>query len=406
MTSDDNHGDGMLNKGMLNGVRILDFTRLLAGPYATRILADFGAEVIKVQSKKIAKGAESNIGGYFSTWNRNKRSITLNMDHPEAREIALKLTAISDIVIDNFSPRVMSNWGLGYERLRTVKSDLIMIEMSGMGQTGPWKNFVAFGPTLQALGGLTYLTSYDTVSPMGPGYAHADHVAGLYGALAALAALAYRDRTGLGRYINLSEYEAVCTLIGPALLDVIGNQNNPVPQGNRPANIPAAPYGCYRCQGKDRWCVIAVFDDTQWQALCHIIDRPDWAEEERFSGVVERKGHMEEMDRGIGQWTSRHKAETVVSLLQGAGIPAGVVQNAQDLANDPQLKARDFFVPLDHPVLGKTTGDGSPIKFKKNETRDWKPSPLLGQDNRYVYTTLLGFTDSQLSSYEKKGIIV
>jgi crotonobetainyl-CoA:carnitine CoA-transferase CaiB-like acyl-CoA transferase len=173
----------LMNQGILKGLRILDFTWVLAGPYATRILADFGAEVIKVQSKKTAGGVESNLTGYFSHWNRNKRSITLDMSHPGANEIILRLARISDVVIENFSTRVMSNWGLAYDRLKEVKPDLIMVSMSAMGQTGPWKDFVAFGPALQALSGLTYLTQHQE-SPLGVGYAYADLVAGLYAALA------------------------------------------------------------------------------------------------------------------------------------------------------------------------------------------------------------------------------
>ena len=187
-----------MNQGILKGLRILDFTWVLAGPYATRILADFGAEVIKVQSKKTAGGAESNLTGHFSHWNRNKRSITLDMSHPEAKEIILKLTEQSDVVIENFSTRVMSNWGLDYERLKEVRPDIIMVSMSGMGQTGPWKDFVAFGPALQALSGLTYLTSFAQESPLGLGYAYADPVAGLHASFAILAALEFRDRTGKG----------------------------------------------------------------------------------------------------------------------------------------------------------------------------------------------------------------
>jgi len=239
----------MMDTEILSGMRVLDFTRVLAGPYATRILADFGAEVIKVQSKKTANGAESNTSSYFTTWNRNKRSITLDMSYPEAREIALRLTAISDVVTENFSPRVMLNWGLDYKRLKEVRADLIMVSMSGMGQTGPWKDFVAFGPTIQALSGITYLTSFSKDSPTGLGYSYADHIAGLYAVFAVLAALEYRDRTGRGQYIDLSEYEAMCTLMGPALLDVSVNSEDVLPQGNRSGYIPAAPYGCYRCSG-------------------------------------------------------------------------------------------------------------------------------------------------------------
>ena len=394
-----------MSQEILKGLRILDFTWVLAGPYATRILADFGAEVIKVQSKKTAGGVESNLTGYFSHWNRNKRSITLDMSTPEAKEIVSRLVRISDVLIENFSTRVMSNWGLGYERLKEVRPDLIMVSMSAMGQVGPWKDFVAFGPALQALSGLTYLTSFAQESPLGMGYAYADPIAGLYAALGILAALEFRDRTGKGQTIDLSQYEAMCTLLGPALLNASANHKDISPQGNHSDNVPAAPYGCYQCSGADRWCVIGVFNESEWENLCNILGRPDWTREERFSHLSRRKENKEDLDRFLEQWTLLHSPEEVVNLLQQGGVAAGVVQNAEDLANDPHLMARDFFIPLEHPVLGKTVADASPIKFKENSRVEWESAPLLGEDNRYVYMELLGFTEGELSSYIEKGII-
>ncbi len=394
-----------IDKGILNGLRVLDFTWVLAGPYATRILADFGAEVIKVQSRKTAGGAESNTSGYFNTWNRNKRSITLDLGYPEAKEIALKLAAISDVVIENFSPRVLANWGLSYEKLKEVKPDLIMVSMSAMGQTGPWRDFVAFGPTIQAISGLTYLTSFNKESPMGLGYSYADPIAGLYTTLAVLAALEKRDQTGQGEYIDVSEYEAMCTLMGPTLLDISCNDKEPLPQGNRSDHLPAAPYGCYRCLGRDSWCVIAVFNEEEWQALCRVLGQSGWTAEKKLSTQLKRKEHREELDELIEKWTSKHPAEKVVHLLQAEGVPSGVVQNAEDLARDPHLMARDFFIDLEHPVLGRTTSDTSPIRFREKMTLDWKAGPLLGEDNRYVYMELLGLTEMELSSYIEKRII-
>jgi crotonobetainyl-CoA:carnitine CoA-transferase CaiB-like acyl-CoA transferase len=327
------------------------------------------------------------------------------MSFPEAKGIVLKLTKMSDVLIENFSPRVMSNWGLDYERLKKVKPDLIMMSMSAMGQNGPWKDFVAFGPTLQALSGLTDLTSYVKDSPMGLGYAYADTISGLYAALTILAALEYRDRTGKGQHIDLSEYEAICTVMGPSFLDISINHKEILPQGNRSDNLLAAPYGCYKCTGLDRWCVIAVFDEAEWQALCEVIGSPDWTQEERFSTLLKRKEHADALDKFLEQWTLHYTPEEVVNLLQKAGVPAGVVQSAEDLAKDPQLIARDFFVHLEHPVLGKTVSDASPIRFKEGPTMGWKAAPLLGEDNRYVYMELLGLTESELFSYVEKGII-
>jgi len=394
-----------MNQGILKGLRILDFTWVLAGPYATRILSDFGAEVIKIQSKKTAGGVESNLTGYFSHWNRNKRSITLDMSYPEAKEIVLRLAKISDVVIENFSTRVLSNWGLDYERLKEVRPDIIMVSMSGMGQTGPWKDFVAFGPALQALSGLTYLTSFAKESPLGMGYAYADPVAGLHAALAILAALEYRDRTGQGQYIDVSEYEAMCTLIAPTLMNALINKREVFPQGNRPNDILAAPHGCYKCLGVDRWCVIAVFNEVEWKALCRVMGDPSWTKEERFSSLLKRKENSKELDGFIEHWTVQHSPEEVVQLFQEAGVSAGVVQNGEDLAKDPQLASREFFMELNHPVLGRTTTDRTPIKFSDHPKTHWKAAPLLGEDNRYVYMDLLGFKEDDFSSYIEKGII-
>lgn len=240
---------------------------------------------------------------------------------------------------------------------------------------------------------------------MGLGYAHADPIAGLYAAFALLSALEYRDRTGRGQYIDLSEYEAVCTFMGPALLNVDVNQEEIKPQGNRPNYIEAVPYGCYKCLGTDRWCVIAVFNESEWQGLCGVLGNPPWTKEERFSGSSKRKEHAEELDRYLGLWTAKHTAEEIVCLLQGAGVPSGVVQNAEDLAKDFHLMAREFFVPLEHPILGQNLTDASPIKFRDHPARDWKAAPLLGEDNRYVYMELLGLTEGEFSSYVQKGVI-
>lgn len=397
-------------ENILSELRVLDFTRVLSGPYATRILADFGAEVIKVQSKKI-EGTEPVFKGYFDTWNRNKRSILLDMSHPEAREIALKLVAICDVVIENFSPRVMLNWGMDFQKLKEVRPNIIMLSMSGMGQTGPWKNHVAFGPTVQSLGGLTYLTSFEEDSPLGSGYALADHISGLYGAFAILAALEHRDRTGQGQYIDLSQYEVVSSQIGPALLDILTNNHDLRPCGNQPDYLMAAPHGCYQCLGEDQWCVIGVFNEVEWQALIHALGNPSWAYDSKYSTLARRKDHFNELDEELDKWTSRHTAQEVVELLQNAGVPAGVVQNAEELANDPHLLERNFFVQIQHPSLGKTISDRSPIKFIPDSSTDpysemdLKSSPLLGEGNQYVYMDLLGLTEQEYISYIQKGII-
>jgi len=227
----------------LHGIRVLDFTWMLAGPYATRLLADFGAEVIKVQSRQTATGAEDNQSRYFATWNRNKLGITLNLFSPEARDIVIDLVKKCDLVMQNFTPRVMSNWGLDYQRLREVNPRLVMVSLSGFGRGGPRENYAALGSTVQALSGLTGLTSYREGRPCGVGFALADHISGLYAALAAVSALRCRDITGYGTFIEISELEAACSTLAPELIHC-SLDGMVKPQGNRPFRETSAPYGC------------------------------------------------------------------------------------------------------------------------------------------------------------------
>jgi crotonobetainyl-CoA:carnitine CoA-transferase CaiB-like acyl-CoA transferase len=394
-----------MRTGILEGLRVLDFTRVVAGPFTTRVLGDFGAEVIKIQSKKIAVGIESDSSPYFSAWNRNKKSITLDMNRSEARELFLGLAESSDVVVENFSPRVMSNWQLDYDKLRQVNERLIMLSMSGMGQSGPWKDYVAFGPTVQSLAGLTYLTSYSEDAPIGLGYAYADIVSGLYGSILILAALQFRDQTDQGQYIDLSEYEAICTTMGPALMDAFVNQKEISPKGNADDYIQAAPYGCYRCLGYDKWCVIAVFTEAEWQAFRSVLGNPAWATDDNFSTLQKRLQNVMDLDSHVADWMAKQTAERVAERLQEAGVPAALVENAEELAEDPQLLSNDFFDSLSHPVLGDIRIDTYPMKFRNYQKTSWKASPLLGEANEYVFGEILGMDHTTIQSYIQKGII-
>jgi benzylsuccinate CoA-transferase BbsF subunit len=386
----------MTNQPVLQNLRILDFSWVLAGPYATRILADFGTEVIKVQPL-LPQEEDKFSRGYYNTWNRNKRGITLNMSKPEGIALAKKLVKISDAVVENFTPRVMANWGLDYASLKKIKPDIIMLSLSTMGNSGPWRDYVGFGPTIQAFSGITHLTSFPGKPPLGLGTAYADHVAGLFGCLALLGALEYRRNTGEGQYIDLSQVEAMASLLGEAIVDyqlkgeveAVGNSSD-----------EAAPHGVYRCQGDDRWCAIAVFTDEEWGGFKRALGNPPWAEDKNFntfSGRLENKGRLDSL---IGEWTKGHTAEEVMALLQGEGVAAGVVQNAGDLAQDPQLKERGFFIELD-----KTMSEATPIRLSHAPAKYRRVAPGQGQDNDYVYGELLGMSEGELVNLKKQGII-
>ncbi len=393
----------MVSQSVLSGIRVLDFTRVLAGPYATRLLADFGAEVIKVQPQVAPEAEDVFARGYYQTWNRNKRGITLNLDKPEGIALAKRLAAISDIVVENFTPRVMANWGLDYASLGRVKPDIIMLSMSVMGSSGPWRNYGGFGATVQAFSGITELTTYPGKPPLGPGFSYADHVAGLYGTLAVLSALEYRQKTGEGQYLDLAEAEAMSSLLGDAILDYTAYGHEVAPVGN--TSPQAAPHNVYPCRGEDRWCAIAVLNDADWQRFKKALGSPPWTEKERFAKLTGRLRNTAELDDRISDWTKEHTAEEVMNLLQEYGVTSGVVQDAGDLLNDPQLKARGFFVELDHPELGRIISDAVPIKLSQSQAQYHSVAPAPGQDNDYVYRQLLGMTKNEISTLRESGII-
>jgi len=378
---------------------------MLAGPFCTRLLADFGAEVIKVQCRKTATGAEDNLTPQFNAWNRNKRGVTLDLSFPEARELARRLVVISDVVVENFSPRVMENWGLAYPALRRIKPEIIMVSISAMGRTGPWRDYVAYAPTIHALAGLTHLTSFGPEEPLGPGFPLADVAGGLFAALGTLAALQQREADGKGRHLDLSVYESVCSLLGPSLLHAAADQAPLPPAGNRPTVAPAAPHGVYRCRERDRWCAIAVRTNEQWRAFCQTLGQPAWCGQRKFATLAARMKHSAELDGLVEKWTRRRSPQRVAALLQEAGIPAGVVQDAADLANDPQLKAHGFWDEVSHPALGKMVCDRQPMRFVGEAPGPLKAAPLLGEANEYVFKKLLGLSSSQYSRYRRMGVI-
>jgi benzylsuccinate CoA-transferase BbsF subunit len=387
---------------VLKGIRILDFSWVLAGPYATRLLADFGAEVIKVQPL-VPEAGDKFSRGYYNTWNRNKLGITLNLGTPEGIALAKKLVNISDAVVENFTPRVMANWGLDYQNLKKIKPDIIMLSLSTMGSSGRWRDYAGFGPTVQAFSGITRLTSFPGKPPPGLGTAYADHIAGLLACLALLSAFEYRRRTGEGQYIDVSQVEAMASLLGDAILDYQIGGREVEAVGNSSAE--AAPHGVYRCKDDDRWCAIAVFTDDEWQEFKRALGNPSWAGDKRFATFSGRLKNKAELDRMVEDWTKKHTAEEAMASLQKQGVAAGVVQSASDLAQDPQLSERGFFIELDHPELGKTVSDATPIRLSETPARYSRAAPLLGQDNEYVYGELLGLSKIELTDLKKQGII-
>lgn len=378
------------NQPILHNIRVLDFTWALAGPYATRLLADFGAEIIKVQSPLMEEADDVTMRGYYDTWNRNKLGITLNMNKPEGVALAIRLALICDAVAENFTPRVMANWGLDYKNLKKLKPDIIMVSLSVMGGKSPKSYYSGYGPAVHALSGMTRLTSFPGQPPTGPGFSYADHVAGLYASMALLGALEERRKTGKGQHIDISENDVVKGLLKVAAKEPMGNDS-----------LIAAPHNVYRCKGKNRWCAIAVITEEEWRGLTQALGNPGWAEDTRFVTLSCRQGNRIELDGLIADWTKKHTAEEVMSLLQKNGVAAGIVQDASDLAKDPQLKTRGFFVKdAEMPFI-----DASPIRVSESTAEYRRAAPEPGQDNDYVYGELLGVSGKEMAELKRKGVI-
>jgi benzylsuccinate CoA-transferase BbsF subunit len=393
----------------LSGVRVVDFTWLVAGPVATRVLADYGAEVIKIE-RKVPPPMGDRKRGLQCDLHRDKLSVALNMAHPEGGELARRLVAQSDIVIDNFSARVMRSWEMDYESLARIKPDIICISMSGLGHTGPRANYVSYGPTLQALAGYTRLMADENGEPAGYGYSYADMAGGFTGALAALAALWHRRRTGRGQFVDLSQLEALASLIGPAMLDISVNGREQTPVLYNSQEAPAAPHGVYRCRGEDgdddRWVAIAVGSELQWERFVAAIGSPAWASEVKFRTVYLRMRNRAELDANITRWTRERSAESVMELLQHAGVAAGVVSNGADLcARDPQLRDRGFWPALKHPDGSPSRVSGLPFKLSATPCSVRTIAPQVGESNDFVLGELLGIGRAERERLIAEGAV-
>ncbi|HSW58519.1 MAG TPA: CoA transferase [Dehalococcoidales bacterium] len=387
---------------VLKDLRILDFGWVLAGPFATRLLGDYGAEVIKIQPL-LPQAADSYSRAYYRTWNRNKLGIGLDLSKTEGLDIARRLVKISDVVVENFSPRVFENWGLDYPRLKELKPDIILLSLSLMGHSGPWRDFAGFGPGAQAAAGMTYITAYADNAPVGLGYAFADHMAGLYGALAVLGALEYRDRTGKGQFIDLSQTETLLSLLAEPFYQYFFTGKTPEAQGNR--SEKAAPQGVYACRGEDQWCAITVASDAEWQRFKAVMGFPAWAEDIRYHNVSGRLSRQDELDIRIGEWTALHTAEEIAAGLQTAGIAAEPVKNTAELSGDAHLQARGFFQHGESGVEPPDVMDRSPIRLSDTPAGYHNPAPETGRDNLYILKDLLGMSDSDVSHLMANKVI-
>jgi crotonobetainyl-CoA:carnitine CoA-transferase CaiB-like acyl-CoA transferase len=400
------------NNGPLAGMRIVSFDHVLAGPYGTTILAELGAEVIKVESSKggmdpfrfFGTGEDPNLSPRFLEFNRNKLSFTVNLKHPKGQGVLHDLVAKADAVLDNYSVDVVERIGLGYRDLCAVKPDIINLRMPGLGITGSKRHFSTVGVNITAFTGLTYLWNHpgNTNPPIGSQTVFPDYVSGVLCAIIIISGVLYRDRQKKGAFIDLAQSEATAFMIGASLMEAAASGKDPEPCGN--ASPWAAPHDCYPCAGEDRWCVIAAENDAQWMALAKILGG-GIERDARFLTAENRLEHRSELNRIIAAWTCDQDPFIVMDRLQTAGVPAGVVQTGEDLTRDPQLNHRGFIVAVENPRLGRVVLPNFPLHFTNAKlTRRWE-FPVLGRDTEKVLRDVVGYSEEVITAHKRDGVL-
>ena len=417
----------------LKNIRVLDLSRIFAMPFAGANLADLGAEVIKIDTcqtqfmdttRTITGPFPDNEpgerwweqGGTFQNLNRGKRSLTLDLRNEESQQIIKDLVSVCDVVLENFTPRVMARFGLDYASLKAYKPDLIMVSNTGYGHSGPWSNFGAMASALEPTHGTGAFMGYMELGPEGRlvegdvpnkmGNSYSDFLASWTALGALMASLLRRSRTGQGQWIDLAMYQTGTSVIGTGLLDFAFNDRRTQRIGNRHPFL--SPHGVYRCQGHDQWVAIAARDDADWVAICRAIGQSELTSDARFADPIARRQHQETLDEIISAWTSGQTSYQVTETLQTAGLPAGAVLTAKQALTDPQYLERRFFETVHNPPeveLRDKGYVGRGWKFSKSEARIKGPAPQLGEANEYVLGELLGVDQTRMKAFAEDWTI-
>ena len=403
----------------LSGVRIVEMGQLIAIPHAIKLLGDMGAEIIRIEScarldnyrtssmyNNSAEGRHWDRAANFYEQNRNKYSLTLELNDEDCITALRELVGISDVFAENFTPRVMRNFNLEYEDLRRIRPDIIMVSSTGYGYTGPWADYGAIGYTTEATSGLSHISGYKDGPPVLPEIPYADYTAAEHTAFAIMTALAYRARTGKGQFIDVSQSETLTSTIPDAILDYSVNGRTAERIGNQDALM--SPHGCYPCKGDDKWITVAVSTDEQWHAFCEVLDRPQWLKDDRFTDSLSRWNYRDALDSLLPKATVRHDQYTLMAALQAKGVPAGAVLDGKGLLFDPHLKERGFYEVAAHessacmPPLPYTS---RPWRFTRTPGRLRSAAPTLGQHNHFVLSEIMGTPAEQVEAMEARGAI-
>ena len=404
-----------MHNDALQGIKIVDFCREGAGPVTIRYLAHHGATVVRVESEKSPDGSRSvppfkdglpglNRSAFQAKFNTNKYGVALDMNHPKAREVITRLIKWADVVAESYLPGQMAKWGLSYQDIITIKPNIIMCSMTMQGQTGPHSKHPGFGIHLASGSGITNILGYPGEGPLQPYGAYTDWIAPRFAASFILAALDYRRRTGKGQYIDLSQFEATLQFLAPLILDYSVNGREVKRQGNR--SYSASPHEAYRCKGDDRWCVIAVQTDEEWQSFCKVIGNPAWTKDPKFCTLLNRKKNEDELNKLVEDWTNKQYAEDIERLMQAAGVPAGIVKTNEDLFKDPQLDHRHHFWKVKHSEIGEHHGEGVNFILSKTPGSIKTAGSCVGEYTEYVCTQILGMSDEEFLAIIREELFV
>lgn len=405
----------MTKRAPLEGIRVADFTWVWAGPHCTLQLAHLGAEVIRVESAtrlcvtrllppyaKFEPGP--NRSGYFNQYNQGKKSLTLDMKQPDALAVAKRLCAASDIVVENFAAGVMDRMGLGFDVLRGLRPDVIMIALSGYGATGPDATNVSYGPAQVPLSGMSSVTGYRGHPPMHVGVSYGDPTGGLHGAVAVLAALLHRARTGQGQYIDLSQWETSMAVLPEALIRFTMTGEPPPRDGNRDPHM--APHGVWQTAGDEqRWVAIAVEDDAAFARFAACMEQPGLASDPRFATLAARKRHEDELEALVAGWAADQDPDALVARLQAVDVAAFGSARNRDLAEDAHLLERGFPVTLEHPEVGAMMHLGVPWRMSRSDARVRRAAPCLGQDTDQVLRDVCGYGADEIAALRDAGTL-
>ncbi len=392
----------------LEGIRILDFTHVLAGPHGTRLLADLGADVIKLGTALRSGGMNNVSHPFYTWWNRGKRSIHIDMAQERGRELARQLATKCDAITENFSAGVLGRWGMDRKSLAGLHPKITVVSMGGTGQSGPWKDFVTYAPTIHALTGVTAMTTFPDRRILGYGFSLADHLGGLASALAILEGIEHAARTGEGLDVDLSQYEVGLGVMAPGLIDQLANGIARPPSGNRHPFGAWAPHGIYRAAGGDAWIAIAVRGDDQWRALCGLMERPEYATDARFATHGARLANQDALDEGIQDWTRGRDRYAVMAACQAAGIAAGAVQDVRDfVTRDRVVAARGFFGEAQPSAGGRPVpADSFPALLDGRRPDRTFAAHESGADTFEVLQEILGLDDDAVAELMAAGVLV